>query len=228
MFKLKPFIITATLISAAQLAYAAPPQELRDLTPQVPLEFDIPDILVNPTLEEPDVRIYRSGAHFSKTVVTSTKPRTTSSANFINLPGARTRVYVPPRSRVLVNTSFAAESRCSEPDSTQPNWCETRILVNGVEASPAASSFQPDTFAFDSTDAGTESSSSWEAHAMDRHTCVINHSPIGKYIPVQVQWKVTDFGSDGGPNFWLDDWSLKIELARGCRKYKINQLHING
>jgi hypothetical protein len=214
----------AALIPAIQIAYAKTPEEIRDSEPQIPLEFEVPDIIVNPELHEPDVEIYNSGAHFSKTVVTSTKPRTTSTEKFVDLPGARTHVYLPANVDALVNVAFTAESRCNEPKSSAPDWCELRILVDGVEAAPAASSFPPDTFAFDSTDAGTETVSSWEAHAMDRHRCVRNPSTTPKRVPVQVQWKVTNFDGGNAPDFWLDDWSLTIELARGCKKEMIEYI----
>lgn len=224
MNKLKLIGFTCSML-AAYGAHAASPEEIRkefNLIPgiNIPVIPGIDDTLVaNPPVEEPDVEQYTAGAHYFKRVVTSTKPRTTASEKFVSLPGARTMVRVPAGKNALVNVAFTAESRCSEVNSAAPNWCEVRILVNGVEAAPAASSFAPDTFAFDSTDNGTETSASWEAHAMDRHRCVMNEkNDTYTDVPVEVQWKVTNFDGANAPDFWLDDWSLTVELAKGCRK----------
>jgi hypothetical protein len=113
---------------------------------------------------------------------------------------------------------FTAESRCSEPGGFG-DWCEVRVLINGVEAEPAASSFPPDTFAFDSPDNTGfnqgETVNSWEGHAMDRHLCVRNDTLKTIWVPVQVQWKVTNLAppAQTRPSFWIDDWSLTVEAA---------------
>lgn len=167
------------------------------------------------------IEVFTSGAHFYKRAVTNTNPLTTSSTAFVALPGATTVVTVPPQSAVLVNVDFTAETRCSG-GGANPNWCETAILIGGVEGSPQASSFGPDTFAMDSTDNGQESGRSWEAHAMSRHRCVTNNTNQPMPLPVSVQWKVTNFGAAGGalpPEFWVDDSSLVVQLARGCENY---------
>ena len=156
MSKGKLIALAITSIAATQAAYSATPDEIRKISPQ-PLEFHVPgEVLVAPVLQEPDVIVYTSGAHYYKKALTSTKPRVTSSEEFVPLPGARTRIRVPAHTDVLVNVAFTAESRCNEPGSMAPNWCEVRIMVDGAEASPAASSFPPDTYAFDSTDRGSD------------------------------------------------------------------------
>lgn len=157
-------------------------------------------------------REFTSGAHFYKRVLTNTNPLTTTTTVFRPVPGLTTRVPVPPRSRVLININFDAESACY--GAPGQNWCELRIMVDGVEANPMASTFGPDTFAFDSTDNGTEGSGSWESHAFSRHTCYENTTSTTRFATVRVDWRVTNFG--GVPTFWLDDTSLVVELARGC------------
>ncbi len=226
MRTLKPLVIIAAGVLAAPAAFGADPLEIRELTPQIPLEYPLPpELVLAPFQPEPDVVIQTSGAHFYKQALTSTKPRTMRSERFEPLPGARTRVVVPAGIDVLVNVAFTAESRCTEPDSTAPNWCEVRILVDGAEADPAASSFPPDTYALDSTDSGSETPASWESHAMDRHRCVFNSgSRTARVVPVEVQWKVTNFDGGVAPDFWLDDWSLTVELARGCRRTEIEKV----
>lgn len=202
-----------------QQAVAASPEELRLITPQASEKYFDPsifdDLVALPT-EENDVEVRISGPHYYKQSLTSTKPRTMSSEKFETLPGARTRIVLAPGDVAQVNVAFTAESRCNEPGSAAQDWCEVRILVDGVEAAPAASSFPMDTFAFDSTDHGTETVASWEAHAMDRHKCVRNTGDTPRAVPVEVQWRVTNFDGGAAPSFWLDDWSLTIELAKGC------------
>jgi hypothetical protein len=96
-------------------------------------------------------------------------------------------------------------------------------MVDGAEAAPAASSFPTDTYAFDSTDRGTETSASWESHAMDRHRCIFNgNGNATKNVPIEVEWNVTNFDGGVAPRFWLDDWSLTVELAKGCRLTRLN------
>ncbi|MBL1275163.1 MAG: hypothetical protein COB30_003670 [Ectothiorhodospiraceae bacterium] len=227
MTTLKLFILTCSTLATCTV-YGATPEEIRKDFEQIP-GINIPaipgidDIIrANPPQEEADVEKYTSGAHFFKQALTSTKPRITSSEKFITLPGAQTRIRVPAGTNALVNVALTAESSCSERYSTAPNWCEVRILVDGVEAAPAASSYPPDTFAFDSTDSGSETSTSWEAHAMDRHRCVFNASnTTDKVVPVEVQWRVTNFDGANAPQFWLDDYSLTIQLAKGCEKKQI-------
>jgi hypothetical protein len=210
-------IFTAVLMS--NNAMAEGPIEIRERTPQVPLSYGLPDVVIaNPELEEYDFEIYTSGAHYFKRAITSTKPRITSSEKFMPLPGAETKIVIPPGRSALVNVAFTAESACYENGSSAPNWCEVRVMVDGVEAAPAASSFPPDTYAFDSTDSGSENNSSWESHAMDRHKCVDNSDgDVTKVVSVNVDWKVTNFDGGAAPNFWLDDWSMSVELAKGCR-----------
>ncbi|RLT92184.1 hypothetical protein [Ketobacter sp.] len=219
---------TATLVIATALAtsisQAASVEEIREFSPQPGLEYKatLNDLVANPTLEEPDVIRFTSRGHYYKQALTSTKPRVISSEKFVTLPGSKSRVVIPAGKDALVNLSFSAESRCNEPGSAAPDWCEVRILVDGVEASPQASSFAPDTYAFDSTDGGTESDASWESHAMDRHHCVFNSdSKTSKAVPVEVQWKVTNFDGGPAPQFWLDDWSFTIQLADGCRQERL-------
>ena len=80
-----------------------------------------------------------------------------------------------------------------------------------------ASAFPPHTYAFDSTDNGSETSVSWESHALESHRCVFNQTNSTQHIPVLVQWRVTNSAADADkPVFWLDDWSLAIERADKC------------
>ncbi len=218
MYKIKTLAIASFAAILAQPVLAGIPEELREKEPQT-LIPTIDPVFKAPDLKEADVEIRTSGAHFYKQALTSTKPRTTTTEKFIPIPGAKTVVYVKSGMDVLVNVAFTAESRCSELNSNTSNWCEVAILVDGVEAAPAASSFQPDTYTFNNTNTNNEGRGSWESHAMDRHRCVFNANGAStKAVPVEVFWKVTNFDGGNAPNFWLDDWSFTVELARGCRK----------
>lgn len=222
MLKFGPVTLATLAVLSSQSVLAALPDEVRLTEPQANVPT-IPPVIVAPGTEEADVVVQTSGAHFFKRVLTSTKPQTTRSETFVDLPGAKTTIFVPPGMDVLVNVSFSAESRCNEPNSTAQNWCEASILVDGAEALPAASSFSPDTYAFDSTDGGSEGVSSWESHSMNRHRCIFNRDgSTFKNVPVEVKWKVTNFDGNVAPNFWLDDWSLTVEQARGCRQTRQN------
>jgi hypothetical protein len=125
---------------------------------------------------------------------------TTSATSFVDLPGATATITVPGPENGLVLARFSAESACYQPGATIGNWCSVQILLDGAPMDPATGV----DFAFDSTDAGTETSTSWESHSMDRSLVVGpgNHTVV-------VQWVVTN----GATIFRLDDWSLTIERA---------------
>ena len=122
---------------------------------------------------------------------------TTAPRTFVDLPGARTALTLPPDvDRMLLLVRFSAESACSGGAGAQ--YCPVRVIVDGMEALPAAGL----DFAFDGTDSGTETASSWESHAMER---TITVGP-GAHT-VQVQWAVTSAAT----TFRLDDWLLAVE-----------------
>lgn len=168
------------------------------------------------------IESFTSGTPFFKRVVTNTRPQTTSSTSFIDLPGASTVVFVPPQTNVLIDVNFDAETRCSGGEQGQ-NWCEARILINGVEGSPQASTYPPDTFALDSTDGGTETIASWESHAFSRHYCLRNPRNAPLTVKVNVQWKVTDF-TPVAPEFWIDDSSLVVQMSRDCTVTQVDNV----
>ena len=78
----------------------------------------------------------------------------TGSTAFVNVPGATATFTVPAATRDVFIARFTAESVCSGVSG----WCPVRILINGSEMDPVVGS----DFAFDSTEAGTASTSSWE------------------------------------------------------------------
>jgi hypothetical protein len=131
---------------------------------------------------------------------TALNAQTTNSISFVDLPGASATISVPGPGNGLVLARFSAESACYLTTGTAGNWCSVQILLDGIAMDPASGI----DFAFDSTDAGTETAASWESHSMDRSLVVGpgNHTVV-------VQWAVTS----GTATFRLDDWSLTIERA---------------
>jgi len=132
---------------------------------------------------------------------------TTSSTTYVKVPGSGTRVTVTDGSDLIL-ARFSAESACYHATpSTIGNWCSVRlVLYDQATGLPVAELFPQSgvDFAFDSTDAGTEGSASWESHSMDRSIRVGN----GAYN-VKVEWAVTS----SNVVFRLDDWSLTVEKA---------------
>lgn len=92
----------------------------------------------------------------------------------------------------FVVATFTAESACYGGSG----WCSVRVLVDGGEAEPVAGT----DFAFNSTDNGTESASSWESHSVQRTRSVA----VSAYHAVAVQ--VTQVGA--GVAHRVDDWAL--------------------
>jgi hypothetical protein len=130
-------------------------------------------------------------------VVTGSSPSSTNSTTFADVAGATTTVTVPAGQEARLLIRFSAESACSG----GTGWCSVQILVDATGAAPNVGA----DFAFDSTDAGAESSASWESHAMER-TIVV---PAGVHV-VKVQALVTN----AAITLRLDDWTLVVERIR--------------
>jgi hypothetical protein len=104
-----------------------------------------------------------------------------------DIPGASATVAVPARwTSGLVLVQFTSSASCSV------NYCAVRILVDGIEATPASGTLGAFTV-------------SLEAHSMDRWVVV---GP-GKHN-VQAQWWTVR----AGETFTLSDWTLVVERAR--------------
>ena|SRR5215471_12554208 len=127
-----------------------------------------------------------------ETIATST-----NSIAWVNVPGATATFTVPALRKDLYIAQFTAESVCWGAGG----YCPVRILLNGVEMDPAAGT----DFAFDSTDAGTANSSSWESHSVER-----SRAYQGSFIPVTVTVQVQYMVTSAGANFRLDDWHFTV------------------
>lgn len=131
-------------------------------------------------------------------VVTGTTVVTTSSTTFVDVPGAVTSLAIPAGRKGLIHASFSAESACYGPDTQN---CSVRILIGGVEASPASGS----DFAFDTNRGGDNPGNQFtgEAHSMERYLADL---AAGLY-EVKVQY----LSVSGMNTTQLDDWILTVE-----------------
>jgi hypothetical protein len=69
-------------------------------------------------------------------VIRSSATTQTSSLSYVNVPGTLTNITVPAGKQALIVVRFAASSKCV---SIPGVLCRVRVLVGGVEASPAGS-----------------------------------------------------------------------------------------
>ena len=125
--------------------------------------------------------------------VSGTGATVTSSTSYVDLPGASLNITVPAGQVMLLTATFSAESRCSGASG----FCTAKIIIGGTDGTPDVD----DDFAFDSTDSGSEGTSSWEARSFTRYRTL----GAGNYT-VTVQHGVTDAAA----SFRLDDWTLVV------------------
>jgi len=107
------------------------------------------------------------------------------------LPGASTTITLARPG--IITAFFGAESACYGGGTSA--WCGIDVKVDGVLMDGESDD------AFDSTDNGAETSSSWEAHSVTRTKAV----SAGTHT---VTVSTNGFSS---PSFRLDDWNLVVE-----------------
>jgi hypothetical protein len=133
---------------------------------------------------------------------------TTSSTSFVDIPNTQVGISVPAGTTRLILARFSAESTCVGGSGFPPlHACSIRIVAVNA-GSGAITELQPASgldFAFDSTDANTESIGSWESHSMDRSLRL----EAGRYI-IRPQAAVTNSAT----RFTLDDYSFTVERAQ--------------
>ena len=128
-------------------------------------------------------------------VASSAAATDVTATTFADVPGASVTVEVPPGTTGRILAELTGETTCA---GSGAGFCEVQILVDGAEMSPVQA--QGVTYAMDSNDNGTETTSSPEGHAIVRHTGVV---PAGTYtITVQAQ------RSSPTTSFALADWVL--------------------
>ena len=133
---------------------------------------------------------------------TNNVPSTTSSTDWVNLPGASVGVFVPANQTRLYDVPFFAESLCNGPAA---GTCTVRIMAFGgpggpIELNPQAGA----DFAFD-TDMAGGLDDVREAHAMERSKRLAGGANGTNYT-IQVQFAVTNAQTA----FTLDDWHLAV------------------
>lgn len=89
-------------------------------------------------------------------------PVIASGVTFTAVPGLAQNIVVPGGAARRVLATVSGESACFG----AVGYCRLRILVDGVELTPA----EGNDFAFDSSDSNTETSSSWESHSIQRYS----------------------------------------------------------
>ena len=145
----------------------------------------------------------RAGATKKTTVVRfDGPPQTTVSSTFQDIPGTQATITFTKPSILLV--TLTAESSCFNiaPPAGSATTCFVRIVADGVgELGPGFNG----NFAFDSSDQGSESQSSFEGHAMQRSSNVL---PPGTYT-VRPQYAV-----NGAAAFQVDDIHVTVEAVQ--------------
>jgi hypothetical protein len=131
----------------------------------------------------------KSGTTVARTAITTENAASTYSGGAYVTIGS-SGVFAGAGSHILA--TFSSEVACFGGNG----WCSVRILVDGVEADPVSGL----DFAFDSTDNGTETFSSWESHSMQRARTVA----VTGFHPVVVQ--VAHVGV--GVQSRFDDWTI--------------------
>lgn len=133
----------------------------------------------------------KSGTSVSRSVVhTNDSAVVFTSTAFTNV--GSTTLFANAGNHILAR--FTAESACT--GAVGSGWCSIRILIDGVEADPAAGT----DFAFDATDNGADSISSWVSASVERARTV---TFTGNHTIVVQAALVTPANQ-----FRLDDWTL--------------------
>jgi len=106
--------------------------------------------------------------------------------------------------RAYAIVRVAAETDCYGGAANQ--WCQARVLVNGIEADPAGA--EPDSFAFDSNNGGQFD---WQGHAFTRARPIFFGCPSrsGCTYPVVLQYKTHATGM----SLWVDEQTLEVDVT---------------
>jgi hypothetical protein len=143
-----------------------------------------------------------TGAH----VKTSNTPTTSTSTTFVSLAGATYTVSVPANSTRAIIVTFSAETRLTNNNGTSPanNWIELRVRDNGVALQPAD----------DTSPLAFASADLFEGHSITFCKTVTNTTGSAQNHNITVVYKVTDNDGLGNLQAWLDDWTLRVDVAK--------------
>jgi hypothetical protein len=138
-------------------------------------------------------------------VVTSGDARVSTSTNWTTLPCASTTVTVPRGRAALVTTTVDAEVVCT---GAAGQWCEGRVLYDGVEGQPTAP--EPDSFAWASSQL---SATRWEAASFTR-TRPLRCPPVPALTAPCVYGVVTQVRNHAaGLSFRVDDSTVRTQAT---------------
>jgi hypothetical protein len=126
----------------------------------------------------------------------------TSSTSFVPVASSTVTVDVPPGTSARIVARFSGESVCY----AASGFCSIRLMIDtnndgsfDAEMAPAAGG----EYAFDSSDVNSESSSSWEGHAVERWATISR----GCTCAVRAEFRV----STGSLVFQVDDYTMVAE-----------------
>jgi hypothetical protein len=139
-------------------------------------------------------------------VKTSNTPTTSSSTTFVSLSGATYTVSVPANSTRAIIVTFSAETRLVNNNGTTPsdNWIELRVRDNGVALQPAD----------DTSPLAFASSNVYDTHSVTFCKTVTNTTATAQNHTIAVVYKITDNDTLGNLQAWLDDWTLRVDVAK--------------
>ncbi len=139
-------------------------------------------------------------------VKTSNTPSTSSSTSFVSLSGATYTVSVPANSTRAIIVTFSAEGRLINNNGATPsdNWIEVRVRDNGVALQPAD----------DTSPLAFASADLYDGHSITFCKTVTNTTSTAQNHSIAVVYKVTDNDALGNLTAWLDDWTLRVDVAK--------------
>ena len=118
---------------------------------------------------------------------------TGKTKGYTNIPGAAVDITIQNGEHALILGIFSAETTCY--GGGKGAWCGAQMTVDGVEMKPG------DDLALDSSDSGSETSTSWEGHAFQGSSNILGpgtHTVRVRYVSV------------GGATFSVDDYHLTV------------------
>ena len=122
--------------------------------------------------------------------VTETTLATTTSAEWVNIPGMTTTINVPASQRALLIITFSAETVCYAEQFQRSGACYVRVLVDGTPSTPSQ-------VIFDGTwENYTEGAIDFQAAAEVNSMQFVTGPLISGTHTVTVQWLVADLATD--------------------------------
>jgi hypothetical protein len=123
----------------------------------------------------------------------------TGSLTFTPVPGMSLKHYIPAGVDDVLLIDVSAFTRCHDTSAGVDALCEIRVLVDGVEANPAAGTV------FDSAQDGN-GGDAWEAHSFQ---FVTKRAWTGNHT-IELQYRVDQVGA----TFFMDNITMSVQAAR--------------